>query len=401
MAKKNTDQVKKNEDQVKWFTPTELSKIFLTEFNLASAYNLAATIERAPFDEALEKRTAKYLSDYDSKLITTDSKVFADMVKTLHFAITHQDTPKAQAFLNSIKFLSQLRVFAEVGGTAVHAQSFISQLDKFVTDDSVKCGLLLKMSKQLFRCGSPTDKMLIDLLTKNAEHVSTADWEKLISTLYSGWIQDINLVWTLVEQMEISLAKEIQEELQKVPYDIQVLEKLSANITDVTRQISKAIHGRHDQRQIEERLRSIQKKYQLENIISKEIEQIGELPKTSYAQAIELEQEKQRLQQQIAQLESEKRALEQQIQGKDQDIQRKTQELQEANSTIASLRQNVSDLEKRNSGLATQFTASKEKLKRLAAAASSMQVGPLASRSAKDVRDMATLIAREEAQDQH
>ena len=369
--------VKKNNEQPKWMTPTQLSKVFLTKFDSQSLINLTKSVAKYSYYDRLTNELKDFLSKYkaEDRERHPDSKDFFEMLETLQYAIEHPDTPEAQTFLNSFKFLSQLRYYIDFGGSNIHTQSFMSQLDKIVTDGDVKCGLLLKMSDIVFRSGKPTDKILIDLLTKNAEHVSTADWKNLISTLHGGWIQDINLMWTLMEQMEISLAKDIQAELQKVPYDIQVLEKLSANITEVTRQVSNAIRGRYDQQQIQERLNSIQKKYQLENILSKEIEQIGELPKTGYVKANELEQEAQRLRQQIAQLESQKRELEQQVQGKDKTIDKINQELAATKQSLNETLEANQNLHQENKRLSQAKANSETKLQELIKGARQIKSG--------------------------
>lgn len=379
----------KKTEQVQWMTATQMSKIFLAKFDSTSLCNMAEAVAKRSYDEWFIKELHDFLSKYkqEDRNKTPESKSFFEMLETLQYALQRPAMPESETFLNSFKFLSQFRYFVGRGGTDVHTQAFMSQLDKLVADGSVKCGLLLKMSEVVFRNGHPTDKMLIDLLVKNAEHVSAEDWKKILGDFCSRWISDISLVWIIMEQLEKSVAKELQEELSKLPYDIKVLEKMSANITDAVKTVTRNIQGRHDEYQIRERLNSIQNKYQLEKILSSDIEQIGELPKSGYAQAEELERENLRLTQQIAQLESQQRAMEQQLQGKDQEITRISQELATTQKALDEMREANEALQQNIEQLSQAKTNSENKLQQLIAGASQIKSG-LGSRGVNEYKQL-------------
>lgn len=407
MVKKNNEQVatdelshveqepvapkthKKGGEQIHWMTATQMSKVFLTEFDSKALCNMAEAVAKRSYDEWFIKELHDVLSKYkqEERDKTPESKSFFEMLETLQYAIQHPAMPESETFLNSIKFLSQFRYFVSYSGTNVHAQSFMNQIDKLIADGSVKCGLLLKMSEVVFRNGQPTDRMLIDLLVKNAEHVSAEDWKKLLRDLCSRWINDVSLVWIIIEQLEKTVAKDIQEELSKLPYDIKALETMSANITDAAKMVTQKIQGRHDEYQIRERLNSIQNKYQLEKILSSDIEQIGALPKSGYAQAEELERENLRLKQQIAQLESQQRAMEQQLQGKDQEITRISQELATTQKALDEMREANQGLQQNIEQLSQAKTNSENKLQQLIAGASQIKSG-LGSRGVNEYKQM-------------
>ena len=387
MVKKTTNE------QIQWLTPTQMAEIFVNKFDTKILYDLISTIAKYSYEPQQADALRKYL-DQQAKVeasLSENDKKFLGMLETLHYAMTHSDTPEAAAFLNSFKFLSQFKYFIDIGSSeensALYAQSFLSQIDSVITDSKVKAALLLEFADRAFYCGRGADLALVNMLAKNDETITVAQWQDVMNKLTKRFVSDFGVAWTIVEKMEVAAVKEIQAERSKVPYDIKALEKISKNIQNMLHNLMDKVHGRYDAQEIQNRLREIAKKYELATILSADLESLTKLPKSGYELATNLESEKIKLQQKISELESQKRALEQQLQGKDREIEKINQELA---TTRQALRESESEnhtLSQENTKLTESKESSEKKLTRLIEGARQIKSG-LGSRGVNEYKQM-------------
>lgn len=384
---------KKDNEQVKWLTPTQMAEVFVNKFDTKTLGDITANIAQFSYGPRFANKLQLFLEQQESNKaeLSHDDKKFLDMLKTLHYAMTHSETPEAEKFLSSFKFLSQFKYFVDVGASDnrgdLYTKSFLSQIDSVITDSKIKATLLLKCADRAFYCGRGADEALVNMLAKNDETITVAQWEDVLNILTKRFVHNFGVVWTIVEKMEVAAAKEIKAERSKVPYDIKALEKISKNIQNMLHNLMDKARGFYDAQEIQNRLREIAKKYELEKILSADLEALEKLPKSGYEQATDLELKTSKLQQQIAELERQKRDLEQQLQGKDREIEKINQELA---TTSQALRESQSEnytLRQENAKLTESKESSEKKLARLIEGAGQIKAG-LGSRGVNEYKQM-------------
>lgn len=384
---------KKDNEQIQWLTPTQMAEVFVDKFDTKTLEDITTNIAKFSYEPWIVKSLEDFLAQQakTERALSEDDKKFLGMLETLHYAMTHSDTPEAAAFLNSFKFLSQFKHFVDVGASnensALYAQSFLSQIDSVITDSKVKAALLLEFADRAFYCGYGADLALVNMLAKNDETITVAQWQDVMNKLTKRYISDFGVVWTIVEKMENAAIKEIQAERSKVPYDIKVLEYISKNIKYMLANLSDKVNGRYDAQEIQSRLREIAKKYELATILSADLESLTKLPKSGYELATNLESEKIKLQQKISELESQKKALEQQLQGKDKEIEKINQELATTRQALRESQSENDTLSQENTKLTESKESSEKKLTRLIEGARQIKSG-LGSRGVNEYKQM-------------
>ena len=291
---------KKDNEQIQWLTPTQMAEVFVDKFDTKTLEDITTNIAKFSYEPWIADQLRLFL-DHQAQASNKveqshETKKFRDMLEMLHYAMTHSETPEAEAFLSSFKFLSQFKHFVDVGASnensALYAQSFLSQIDSVITDSKVKAALLLEFADRAFYCGYGADLALVNMLAKNDETITVAQWEGVLNKLTKRFVSDFGVAWTIVEKMEVAAVKEIQAERSKVPYDIKALEKISKNIQNMLHNLMDKVHGRYDAQEIQNRLREIAKKYELATILSADLESLTKLPKSGYELATNLESEK-------------------------------------------------------------------------------------------------------------
>lgn len=380
-------------------TPTQIAQVVARKFDSS---NLERVLSFVLHDITLDpKRLSDQVKANKDKPMDEDAKAVWNLAENLVYALEHSDEPESQAFMNSVKFMAQYRNVVENRATTpVYAMSFISQIDKLVEDKQVKFDLLNHMIDVNLQSPEAT-KLLIQLLVKNGENAPIEAWQAMLERVPNR--HDIETAFTLFEQMEKAAARELQSELGKLPYDIQKISDICQKMARTAGYIAQSAWAGTDRTTVTEWQKNIREKYDLQRIIAANMEQIEQLPQSGYVRADKLESQVAELNRRIAELESQLRAKEQEIQqmsqNHEQAIKHKDDEIRASQEQANALRQQISGLQSQNADLVGKFTASKQKLKKLADAASSMQVGPLASRSAKEVRELASAMVIEETQE--
>ena len=384
---------KKDNEQVKWMNPTQLAEIFVNKFDTKTLEDITTNIAKFSYEPWIANQLKLFLEHQASNKaeLSHDDKKFLDMLEMLHYAMTHSETPEAEAFLSSFKFLSQFKHFVDVGASNdrgdLYTQSFLSQIDSVITDSKIKAALLLKCADRAFYCARGADVALVNMLAKNDETITIAQWEDVLNKLTKRFVSDFGVAWTIVEKMEVAAVKEIQAERSKVPYDIKALEKISKTIQNMLLNLMDKVHGRYDAQEIQNRLREIVKKYDLSSILKTDLEALGKLPKSGYEQAAALERDKAKMQQEIARLEAQKRELEQQLHGKSQEIEKINQELATARATLNESRSENETLREENAQLSKSKANSEHKLSKLIEGAHHIKSG-LGSRGVNEYKQM-------------
>ena len=384
---------KKDNEQIQWLTPTQMAEVFVDKFDTKTLEDITTNIAKFSYEPWIADQLKLFLDHQASNKaeLSHDAKKFLDMLEMLHYAMTHSETPEAEAFLSSFKFLSQFKYFVDVGASNdrgdLYTQSFLSQIDSVITDSKIKAALLLKCADRAFYCARGADVALVNMLAKNDETITVAQWEDVLNKLTKRFVSDFGVAWTIVEKMEVAAVKEIQAERSKVPYDIKALEKISKNIQNTLHNLMDKVHGRYDAQEIQNRLREIVKKYDLSSILKTDLEALGKLPKSGYELATSLESEKIKLQQKISELENQKKALEQQLQGKDREIEKINQELATTRQALSESQSENRTLSQENTKLTESKESSEKKLTRLIEGARQIKSG-LGSRGVNEYKQM-------------
>ena len=385
---------KKDNEQVKWLTPTQMmAEVFVNKFDTKTLEDITTNIAKFSYEPWIANQLKLFLERQASNKaeLSHDDKKFLDMLEMLHYAMTHSETPEAEVFLSSFKFLSQFKHFVDVGASNdrgdLYTQSFLSQIDSVITDSKIKAALLLKCADRAFCCARGADVALVNMLAKNDETITVAQWEDVLNKLTKRSVSDFGVAWTIVEKMEVAAVKEIQAERSKVPYDIKALEKISKNIQNMLHNLSNTVQGRYDAQEIRNRLTAIAKKYELSAILSADLEALEKLPKSGYEQATELELKTSKLQQQIAELERQKKELEQQLQGKDTEIAKINQELVATKRELGESQNENQTLRRENSNLSQSKANSENKLNKLIEGARQIKSG-LGGRGVNEYKQM-------------
>lgn len=377
---------KKDNEQVKWLTPTQMAEVFVNKFDTKTLGDITTNIAQFSYGPRFANKLQLFLERQESNKaeLSHDDKKFLDMLKTLHYAMTHSETPEAEKFLSSFKFLSQFKYSVDVGASDnsgdLYTKSFLSHIDSVITDSKIKATLLLKLVDRAFSCGHGVDKALVDMLAKNGEHISVDQWRDVLNELMKRYSFDFDIAWTIIEQMEKGVVKQIQAERSKVPYDVKALERICRDMQDTIKSLINKIQDRIGAQQKQQQLREIADKYNLSTILSADLEALEQLPKSGYEQAAALEAENAKLQQEIARLEAQRRELEQQLHGKSQEIEKINQELATARAENETLREE-------NAQLSQSKANSEHKLSKLIKAAQHIKAG-LGSHGVNEYKQM-------------
>lgn len=395
---------KKDNEQVKWLTPTQMAEVFVNKFDTQTLGDITKNIAQSPYEPWMANKLQLFLKEQESNEaeLSHDDKKFLDMLETLHYAMTHSETPEAEKFLSSFKFLSQFKYFVDVGASDnrgdLYIKSFLSQIDSVITDSKIKASLLLKCADRAFYYERGADEALVNMLAKNDETITVAQWEYVLNKLTKRYFHNFGVVWTIVEKMEDAAVKEIRAERSKEPYDILALEKISKNIQNMLRNLMGKAREFRDAQEIQNRLGDIAKRYELEKILSADLEALEKLPKSGYEQAAALEAEKTELQRQSRQREAE---LERQIEELKMRLGQKDQEIQYKDSVIQEKEQQITRLNTalaQSKGETAQVKSAKEKseadLKELLTAIQRLRGGLFAT-GVKKAQNVATLIQAE------
>ena len=384
---------KKDNEQIQWLTPTQMAEVFVNKFDTKTLEDITTNVAKFSYEPWIADQLKLFLERQASNkvVLSHDDKKFRDMLEMLHYAMTHSETPEAEAFLSSFKFLSQFKHFVDVGAPNdrgdLYTQSFLSQIDSVITDSKIKAALLLKCADRAFYCARGADVALVNMLAKNDETITIAQWEDVLNKLTKRFISDFGVAWTIVEKMEVAAVKEIQAERSKVPYDIKALEKISQSIQNMLHNLMDKVHGRYDAQEIQNRLREIVNKYDLSSILKTDLEALEKLPKSGYELATNLESEKIKLQQKISELENQKKVLEQQLQGKDREIEKINQELASTRQALSESQSENHTLSQENTKLTESKESSEKKLTQLIEGARQIKSG-LGSRGVNEYKQM-------------
>ena len=385
---------KQNTEKKQWLNSTEIASFVVKYFDSAEILNLFSDADSKWADGMLKvARTAKT----QLGIAESDLPLFIRLLEQYQYSKKHPEDPASAGFLDAILFFNQFHYFARNGHDKpnVFAQSFMNQIDRVITDDAVKCAMFLRMTGiVLRRCSEPVRKQMVGMLSKYNEQVGLRNWMSMLEVIFQRHVDDMDLVWNMVEQIEIAATHQIQAEMGKPFQNLAALEGISQTFDRVNSIIYDGMRLHPDYNNIKKRMDEIRKKYQIQNILAMNSEQIAEIPRSGYAQAAALEQELQSLRQKIGAQQQRIAQLESQVTEKSNALDRAEHELAETKKTLAdaqarnqTLNTENSALRQENSELGRSKTNSETKLHQLIEAARKMKSG-IGSRGVRDYQQM-------------